>query len=52
MFAVEIGTSAIPVTHNSISFRGQAVHTWLSFISADGKQVADSIYTGKLIVDK
>jgi hypothetical protein len=33
------------------AFRGQAVHTWLSFISADGRQVADSIYTGKLIVD-
>lgn len=34
------------------AFRGQAIHTWLSFITADGKQVADSIYTGKLIVDK
>jgi hypothetical protein len=34
------------------AFRGQAVHTWLSFITADGKQVADSIYTGKLIVDR
>jgi hypothetical protein len=33
------------------AFRGQAVHTWLSFITADGKQVADSIYTGKLIMD-
>jgi hypothetical protein len=34
------------------AFRGQAIHTWLSFITADGKQVADSIYTGKLIIDK
>lgn len=34
------------------AFRGQAIHTWLSFISADGRQVADSIYTGKLIVDR
>jgi hypothetical protein len=34
------------------AFRGQAVHTWLSFITADGKQVADSIYTGRLIIDK
>jgi hypothetical protein len=34
------------------AFRGQAVHTWLSFITADGLQVADSIYTGKLIMDK
>ncbi|MCS3800859.1 DUF6266 family protein [Niastella sp. OAS944] len=33
-------------------FRGRAVHTWLSFITADGKQVADSIYTGKLIIGK
>jgi hypothetical protein len=31
------------------AFRGQAIHTWLSFITADGRQVADSIYTGKLI---
>jgi len=31
-------------------FRGQAVHTWLSFITNDGRQVADSIYTGKLIM--
>lgn len=34
------------------AFRGQAVHTWLSFISADGMHVADSIYTGRLIVDR
>lgn len=34
------------------AFRGQAVHTWLSFITADGKQVADSVYTGRLIIDK
>jgi hypothetical protein len=34
------------------AFRGQAVHTWLSFITADGMQVADSIYTGKVIVDR
>ena len=34
------------------AFRGQAIHTWLSFITADGKQVADSTYTGKLIVHR
>jgi hypothetical protein len=34
------------------AFRGQAIHTWLSFITADGRQVADSIYTGKLIVNR
>jgi hypothetical protein len=32
------------------AFRGQAVHTWLSFITTDGRQVADSIYTGRLIM--
>lgn len=32
-------------------FRGHAVHTWLSFITTDGRQVADSIYTGKLIMN-
>jgi hypothetical protein len=32
-------------------FRGQAVHTWLSFITKDGRQVADSVYTGKLIMN-
>jgi hypothetical protein len=30
------------------AFRGQAVHTWLSFITTDGMQVADSIYTGEV----
>ena len=34
------------------AFRGQAIHTWLSFISADGRQVADSLYTGRLIMDR
>lgn len=34
------------------AFRGRAVHTWLSFIAADGKEVSDSIYTGKVIVDR
>ena len=32
------------------NFRGQQVHTWLSFISADGKHVADSVYTGMVWV--
>ncbi|MBI5373728.1 MAG: hypothetical protein HZA79_17010 [Sphingobacteriales bacterium] len=31
-------------------FSGKEVHTWISFRSADGKQSADSIYTGKLLV--
>jgi len=33
------------------AFRGQAVLTWLSFITTDGRQVADSIYTGRLIMN-
>lgn len=37
---------------NVTEFRGRAIHTWLSFITTDGKQVADSIYTGRLIIDK
>jgi hypothetical protein len=31
-------------------FRTQKVHTWLGFISADGKRIANSIYTGEIIV--
>jgi hypothetical protein len=31
-------------------FQGKQVHTWLSFISADGKEVANSIYTGRLMI--
>lgn len=29
-------------------FKGHEVHTWLAFISADGKLVSNSIYTGGL----
>jgi uncharacterized protein DUF6266 len=36
------GKATLPVPN----FRGQQVHTWLGFISADGKNVADSVYTG------
>jgi len=31
-------------------FKGYEVHTWLAFIAAKGKDVSDSIYTGKLTV--
>jgi len=31
-------------------FIGEKVHTWLGFISADGKRIANSIYTGEVIV--
>lgn len=31
-------------------FSGKEVHTWISFRSANGKQAADSVYTGSLMV--
>lgn len=31
-------------------FRSQTVHTWLGFISADGNRIANSIYTGEVLV--
>ena len=31
-------------------FSGKEVHTWISFVSADGKKVADSTYTGKVLI--
>jgi hypothetical protein len=40
------GTASISVAR----FNGHDVHTWLSFISADGQNVCDSVYTGKLSV--
>ena len=32
------------------SFRGEQVHRFAGFISADGKNIANSIYTGELTV--
>lgn len=31
-------------------FSGHTIHTWISFISADGRDVANSIYTGTVVV--
>jgi hypothetical protein len=31
-------------------FMGQTVHTWLAFISEDGEQISDSVYTGQATV--
>ena len=31
-------------------FKGYEVHTWLAFISANGQDVSDSVYTGKLTI--
>lgn len=33
-------------------FVGKKVQTWLAFLSADGNEVASSIFTGELVVDK
>lgn len=30
------------------AFKGETVETWIGFISEDGKEIADSIYTGEL----
>ncbi len=32
------------------AFRGKTVHTWLSFLAANGKHRANSIYTGSTLV--
>lgn len=32
------------------AFSGRTVHTWLGFISKNGKEVADSVYTGALVM--
>jgi hypothetical protein len=32
------------------TFAGNTVETWLSFVSADGKDVATSFYTGELAI--
>jgi len=40
------GADLIDVTE----FKGKIVHTWMAFISADGKSVSDSFYTGQLTV--
>lgn len=32
------------------AFSGQTVHTWMGFLSANGKEVANSVYTGQLVI--
>jgi hypothetical protein len=32
------------------AFSGHTVHTWLGFLSANGKEVANSVYTGQLVI--
>ena len=32
------------------AFSGKQVQTWLSFISANGKEIADSVFTGQVTV--
>jgi hypothetical protein len=40
------GTASLAVAR----FKGQEVHTWLAFISADGKQTSTSKYTGVVTI--
>jgi hypothetical protein len=40
------GTASLGVDR----FKGEEVHTWLAFISADGKESSNSVYTGKVKV--
>lgn len=40
------GTASLVAT----GFTGHTVHTWLGFISEDRKQVANSVYTGTLVL--
>ncbi len=44
--ARSVGTEAFAVS----SFSGEQVHTFIGFISADGKNIANSMYTGALTV--
>ena len=40
------GTSSLTIP----AFSGKQVQTWLSFISANGKEIADSVFTGQVTV--
>lgn len=42
--------SAATETLQVTEFSGQEVETWMAFISQDGKDLASSVYTGKLTV--
>ncbi|MEO6136582.1 MAG: DUF6266 family protein, partial [Ginsengibacter sp.] len=35
---------------NTQPFAGHTVETWMGFISADGKDAANSVYTGSLVL--
>jgi hypothetical protein len=37
-------------TLNLAAFHGKTVHTYIGFMSANGKEVANSIYTGEVVV--
>jgi hypothetical protein len=42
--------SAATETLNCATFTGELVHTYIGFISEDGKDIANSIYTGPVTV--
>lgn len=35
---------------NVAAFKGYAIETWIGFLSADGKDASDSVYSGRVIV--
>ncbi len=36
---------------NTQSFKGNSIETWIGFISADGRDAANSVYTGQLVLE-
>ncbi len=42
------GAGSVDVT----SFAGRVIQTWITFLSADGKDASNSFYTGELLVNK
>jgi hypothetical protein len=36
--------------HAATMFHGKVAQTWLGFMSADGKDIASSIFTGQLTI--
>jgi len=44
------GRAALTGTLNLSTFSGKNVHTYIGFMSEDGKEIANSIYTGEVVV--
>ena len=44
------GRNAGTASLDASAFNGQTVHTWIGFMSADGREAATSIYTGQVVI--